>query len=407
MPSGRPDDVADLGGLKIAGILKNDNCRLKALLGEAYVEIPWRKLTRTKPLPLPDDASWVFFGKDLGPSVRGDWSVYHVEPEYLTCEQRLNRALGVYDWVMEAKPDAVVVWTDAYPELRAACLAATALKHPSFEIRHGGFATYTHGHWEARGFASHRLGSWEYRAWHKFYDVDGEAVATGNPTLDVWSKADTSALRETARRELRIPTAATVVTYLGDTPFERTAWQDRGLADGTLAQFLSAWITARRIVSDAHLIFKRHPYDVRNSLDNYRALIEKGAKLTTDYTLIDDNLVLALAPSDLCVGPRSTAMISALMLGIPSLIIDYTPFFEEHMYAGRGFEVARTPIDILSKLVYILTDSRRMGALIDETPGGVVWFSGAQDCMASVRATRVIAKVTRGEALSESDLCPL
>ena len=405
-PSGRSALLArSPSSTRVATILKGDNWLLKRELDAVcdHVEIPWQEVRRTE-IELPEGARWDFFGKDLTETIRTRWSQWEMGEEGLTSKARMSRSLGVYDWVMQEKPQAVVVWTDAYPELRAACMAAKALGIPSFEVVHGGFHVYVHGHWELKSFVDWHLGSWEYRAWKQFFEVGGECVATGLPNMDVWARQDVASLRIKARHELQIPDIATVVVYLGDTPFERTAWQDRGLAEGAFLQFLKDWRTARKIIPNPHLLFKQHPYDRAHTLAWYEGLVKDVAKIEDNYTLIDDNLVLALMAGDLLVGPRSTAMISGLLLWIPSLIVDYTPFFEEHLYRGMGFEVARRPEEVLSKLVGICTDSQRMLELIGETAKGEKWFAGAPG--ASQRAVSVIVKIAEGKEIGEEDWCP-
>jgi len=404
---GRPHDVAHRKGLQIASILKGDNHFLKIELDSRLLElggkrvvVPWNVVKRGREWPLPRDAQFEFFGKEISEPILAQWSKIPWGDEKLTLEQRFDRALGTYDWIIQTKPDALVTWTDSYPEMRAACMAMKAIGRPVIEVAHGAFHVYTHGHFEAKAFCDWRLGSWEYRQWHNFYKIKADCLASGLTNMDVWAKQDLELLRATARHELEIPKVATVVCYLGDTAFERNAWMDPKLADMGLVHFLRDWMVARKLIPNAHLIFKKHPYDRGKTLEQYKELIE-GIGILDNYTLVDDNLVVAIAPSDLLVGPRSSAMISGLMLGIPSLIVDFTPFFDEHNYRGMGFEVAREEPEVLSKLVELTTDSSRMISLIDQTQKGSAWFSGAQDKQASDRASEAILRIAMGENPSE------
>ena len=119
--SGRPVDLDGGESLKIASILKNDNWRLKRELDSRCqrIIVPWNVAKRGKTWPLPADADFTFFGKNIGPRIRETWAGMPWGEEKLSCEERLDRALGTYDWVLKTKPDALVVWTDAYPEARA------------------------------------------------------------------------------------------------------------------------------------------------------------------------------------------------------------------------------------------------------------------------------------------------
>lgn len=405
-PLGRPADLA--GERPVALLLKGDNWRFREELKQRLpiAVVPWNIRVRQGRYDLPE-MSAKFFGKELGPELRKAWVNGALGEEALTCEQRMARALGVYDWTIETKPAAVVTWTDAYPECRAALMAARDLNIPAIELVHGGFHQYTHGHWDTKAFSTHKLGSWEYREWHRFYGLSGEVIPTGLTNMDIWARADVRVLRASARHELRIPEQARVVCYLGDCVYERTPWQDEAMGWANLLQFCRSYRLAMEMVPDLHIIFKKHPYEIDKTAQFYHELFAEKMKIKENYTIIDDNLPLALAASDLTAGARSSAMVSGLMLGIPALIIDFLPFFEEWAYKGRGFTWARRPEEILSQLVHVFTDQNRMDSLIDETEAGARWFSGAQDGWACERAASAIEKLVAGGEVGEECYCQL
>ena len=396
--SGRSSWLDD--NCRIAGVLKqSNNYLLVDELGSNFIPIPFKELSREGTFSLPTSSSFNFLGKDLTTKIKSNWNRRPMADENLSIERRMARALGVYDWVLKEKPDAIVVWTDVYPEMRAAVMAGNDLNIPTFEIVHGGFHPLMHGHFETKRYAKYSLGSWEFRRWHQFYGCGSEVVPTGSTQMDVWARANLDVLRAKARHAMEIPPFGVVVCYLEDAAFERNPLSDQGVVDNQLLEFLNTFKLLETLVADPYLVLKMHPYDKQNTPHSRKdQLKEMGIK---NYTIIDDNLPMALAASDITVGNRSTAMVEGFMLGIPAVITASEPYFEAEWYEGMGFEIVRSNDNLLSKLVGVLADSEKMIDLINATDRGARYFGS--DGLASLRAIRVIDKVLKGESVGEAD----
>lgn len=340
--------------------------------------------------PFPTDVRFDFLGKDITDRVRRG------EKGFVA---KMQDGVKAYEAVLVAKPDAVVVWTDEYPEGRGMCMAAKELGIPSIEVRHGATHPYRHGHWAAVKYADWTLGSWDYRDWHLFYELPGDVVATGAVTQDPYAKVKVGDLQLTARHELQIPLEVPVICFLTDAVFGRNAWSDVGLAYGQAITFFKAFRQLQEIVPGVQLVVKKHPYDKGMGAKDFEKALN-GVGIVKDYAVVEEPLVLALGASDLVCGNQSTAMTSALLMGIPCMVLGYEPFFPSHVFEGRGFAVVRNPKDVLGVLVDLLVGAdRKMERLLEGTQKGGLYFGSDGD--AWWRVARTIERLAGGKEVDE------
>lgn len=382
----------------IAGILKGDNQRLLDRLDTRYRAIPWEGCAREGEFLWPDDAKVEFLGKDLTKRLRQRWSNFRMGEEGLTPRDRFRRSLGVYDWVAGTKPKMVLVWTDEYPELRAAVMAGNDLNIPTVEVVHGGFRTYQHGDPHASGWARWKLGSWQYREWHRANGLPGEVIATGITHMDPWQRTNMSLAREVARHGLRIPAGAPCVLFLEDAPFERTPWGMRVFAEEIRDSVLWAYKQAEALVENLHLIVNLHPYDKDTTPQGYQEVLTKFG-ITTNYTIVDENLPMCVAAADMSVGAKASSIIEGLHVGLPGLVVEPRPFFEKHLWGGRGMEFADSANEVLHKMALMLTNSMKMDQMIRETEKGARYFG--TDGLATDRVARAIDLILDGKPPDE------
>lgn len=353
---------------------------------ERWVDIPGGRLAYEGQI----EGKFRVFERDHGQAVRG-------RDEFLRRE--FEKGLWGYEWVRRHKPASVVVWNDAYPLGRGACLAARDLEIPSVEIIHGLSHTYRIGHWETKAFADWKLGTQEYKMWAEFYGVGAKIVVTGSPLGYPYAGADLPLLRDTAKGELQIPSEAPTVCFLTDAAFGRSSWGDQGYSIGAFVEFAKAWAMIQRIIPEAHLVVKLHPQEYSRKDDprgpeKYEAALREVG-VVENYAIVDDNLPLALGASDLTVGLQSTAMSLGLMLGLPAVIMGYEPFFPRWLYEGRGFKVVGEPRELIRLLTELLL-GRGMEELIEETKEGARFFVGNEDGQAGARCARAIERITDG-----------
>ena len=373
---------------------------LKHALLDVWEDIPKLRGQPERWMEFPD-AHFDFLGKNLTPWVKNAWpQVKHA----------LSDGIATYDWVMKNKPDAVVVWLDEYPRWRGAAMAARDLKIPAIEIVHGNTHIIQLDHWSTKKYVTHALGSWEAHDWYAWYNLPVQFVATGSIQQDIYVGKDPKQLRDTSRFELNIPAHAQVVTVLTDAVFARSPWQDPGFYYGAFVEFVKAWKMARAIIPGLQLVVKTHPYEKipetggKVTTEDYAHLLKRWG-IEEDITIVDDPLILALAPADVVVSRPSSALATALHLGIPCLVYSEQPFFDRAKYPGRGFMVATEPPEILSHLTAMLYDDDLIKLLVKGTVAGARYFSGAGG--ATHRVAQAIRQIARGEEPHESCWGPL
>lgn len=373
----------------LAGIVKGNDQRVLDALGELYEPIPWEGLKATGEFLWPDDLQVKFLGKDLTPKLSKRWAAMRMGEEGLPIRERLQRAVGVYDWVLKRSPEAVLVWNDEYPETRAAVMAGNDLGIPTIELVHGGFRSHQHGDPHASGWAKWKLGSWQYRDWHIANHLPGRVIVTGISHMDPWSRTNLSLARQVARKSLRIPESAPVVLFLEDAPFERTPWGMVDFGKQIQHEVLRAYKTAEGILEGLQLIVNLHPADKESTPAAYQELLKKYG-ITTNFSILDENLPLCIAAADVAIGARASSIIEGLHVGLPAVVCEFRPFFDPAPWQSRGMVVVQDPREVASKLVHTLTDSSLMGKLIRETGKGARYFGtdglGAQRAEMAIRA---------------------
>lgn len=333
-------------------------------------------------LEKPDGAVFDFYGRDATPHLWGGI---------------LNdMAVGerAYEIVREMKPDMVLVWTDEYAWHRGMVMAGNELGVPTVELCHGSFYAPRIGHHAAKKFAGWQLGTANYRDFHTVMECKGKVVETGSVEQDPYFGLDVMELRQTAREEYRIPQEAPVVTFLTDASFARGAWMDVGVAYRSFGEFMKAWKGFKGILNTAQLVVKVHPYEGTRA-SKYREFIEDDFGVHYDYTVVQEPLISTLGAADVVVGRPSSAMASALAMGIPCVVLAWEPWMPDSIWEGRGCMVAREPAQVISYLVRFFLKAGEAEKWLTETPVGAAYFGG--DGNAARRAAAAIVKIGKGE----------
>jgi len=284
----------------------------------------------------------------------------------------LEEAVACYDWTIEQKPELVVTWNDSLPPQRAMVMAGKDLGVPTVEIEHGQMHQYLHHHFETKRFADWIFATYEYRAFHEFYKMQGTVVPTGSPKFDMIAEIDGELLRQEARKELRFKDHHYVVTYLGNWMTRRSAWHDNGLAVNAFLEFAHAYQQIKAMVPELQLVFKKHPSDLYR-IEEWRADL-KDMGIFKDLTLVDEELEIALGAADLVVGPRSSAMVEAMILGIPCLAFEYLPMVDEWQFENRGIKMLRDPAKIMHAMFDLLMDEDKRIEVLQGIPEGLRYF---------------------------------
>lgn len=361
---GRSDALAD--STRIAFIGHDTYCAgVARALAPWWISIDKKSNPRQAPPVWPSSLKLDFLGKDITARVAKNW-----EP----IAKQIQLGVEAHEFIQRFKPDALVVWVDEYPVYRGAVIAANELGIPTIEICHGAFYLPKHGHWAAKKYTKWQLGSRNYCDWHQMMGCSGQAIEVGSVEADPYVTTDGLALKTAARTELRLPSAAPVVTFLTDATFERTAWQDKGTAYWTADYFFRAFVALRATLA-AQLVVKVHPYE-RVSVREYEKILREDYGLTEDYAVLDAPLVTAIGAADLVVGRPSSAMAAALSLGIPCLVLATEPFIPQHMIEGKGLMLASTPSEIVEKLYMFFLDYGLARRLIAETEAGRAYYAG-------------------------------
>lgn len=313
----------------------------------------------------------------------------------------MRGAEHAYEWVLKNKPDALVLWTDTYPEHRGAIIAARELGIPSIEVIHGHTHPIRPGAIERKDWASHKLVTEGYQRWHEFYGKGpATLVRTGSPSHDIFAGADLPSLRLIARHELELPEHAAVVTWLCDVPFSRSAWSEHSRTSWAFGEFLKSWAILRDIVPNLFLIVKLHPRETVTVQRYQHVLAKFGIK--DNFIVMTDPLITAIAASDLMIGPRTSAFADALMLEVPCVCLAYEPFFEVPLLQEKGVMFLRSPEEVLGRLTEVLLGTEGMKALLERTTDGAWYFAGAVDGGATRRAIMAIDSIARGRNVPES-----
>lgn len=328
-----------------------------------------------------------FLGKNL--RMEGKWNN--------EIERDMAEGEGAYHWVKRERPDAVVVWNDEYARWRGAVIGANELGIPTIEICHGSMYLPQHGDWRSAKRSRWQFGTLNYRDWSVAMRAQGRSIITGSVEQDPYVDANVPALRATARGELNIPDGAPAVCLLTDAPFERSAWQDAGLTYHATVEMLRAAHVAQGILGGLQVVVKIHPYEKdeygnRITPEQYEVVLGKLG-FREDYVIVDDPLILALAGVDLVVGRPSSAMATALSLGIPCLVLPHAPFFPRAWFEGRGFVVGEEKNLVEDMVTVLVPGGTRMEKLIGETHAGSIYFGGRGD--AATRSARAITQILR------------
>jgi hypothetical protein len=162
---------------------------------------------------------------------------------------------------------------------------------------------------------------------------------------------------------------------------------------------LWAYKQAEGIVENLHLIVNLHPYDQDTTPQNYQETLKRFG-ITTNYTIVDENLPMCVAAADMSIGAKASSIIEGLHVGLPGLVVETRPFFEKHLWAPKkGMELANSANEVLSKMVLMLTNPMKMGEMIRETSKGARYFG--TDGLATDRAVRVIDAILDGRTPDE------
>ncbi len=383
--------------MKIAHMIHNVyGAGIIAGLGDDGLEMPRDASVLQDWMAFPQEGKFFFLGQDLAKRMKMQWGRIMID---------LQKAKFSYDWVHEHKPDAILFWTDEYPNARGAITAARESNIPTVEVVHGSIHTEKLGHWAGKKHADWIIGaSWEFRDCYKAANPElvDNIIVTGNVTQDPYATANHE-VRAAARQELQLGSCPTV-TFLTDAVFKRGAWQDPALRYQAALDFFHAFKMLRYVIPDLQLIVKVHPYEKMNkkqvTTEDYAKLI-KAAGISKNFTIMDEPLVVAIAAADLIVGNASSAMATGYHFGVPALVLGYEPWHDHQKYADRGALCARNERDILPMMSSILLNEHSMFNMVRATERGVEYFSGTKDGKAAWRCVQAAKAIAQGQRPGE------
>jgi hypothetical protein len=204
--------------------------------------------------------------------------------------------------------------------------------------------------------------------------ADGEVVVTGNPRLDALAAAAAAfdgARRDAMRRSVRAPAGAAIVMVVAKYTQIRHVLRQVAEAAGAVAPAV-------------HLVVKCHPAET--PAPYVRALDGFG-----HVSVVPASADLAgwLAVARGLVTVNSTAAIDALVLGVPSLVVDLpnnlSPFVEAGIMLGAG-----TPEAIRTGLSDLVAEGSRRSALLADGLAFLSRYGIRADGRAAERAADAI-----------------
>jgi hypothetical protein len=246
-------------------------------------------------------------------------------------------ALDGLEYIDDDDLAGCLVWNSVQPTSRSLCLAMQTRGKPAFEIDHGCFATYLHGHFESDPAANHIFCSEEMAAFLLSY---------GYPLV----------LRTTTWTH------------------SMSRWSDQELVVRKAEEaFLHAFMQLQNVlpVSLAYSIrpnLGMDPEQVSRDMKNIG--IEDG------FVTKDANLKDLIQAADVVVSPKSSAAVEAVLLDRPAIVVDFRPQLDVWAWENRGILPCRTSAELPHLILKCLADEETQDKLAKERPEAKLWFNG-------------------------------
>ena len=329
----------------------------------------------------------------------GEWGEFDsdIEKRWGDIERGLQEAEHASRWISKTLPDVLVVWEDFQPHGVGLVEAANDLSIPTVMVAHGAVYGSKPGNFGNRTCAKYLCGTWAIKQMYKDFDQEIEVIPTGLPDGDVFVKMDSARARVANRKDLGWDENSPVITYVGTWSGNRTHWQpDEQLYFGA---FLQAFKVLRELQPTVQLNVCPHP----NSpipLEWYKKVLE-GNGIDKNYRVLPEGTDLWILGSDLLVGVQSSVMVTGLMAGIPSVIMQFWPWHERAWFQGKGFEIVESVRELTERLAMLFSGTSRYVTRKLETKKGAEWFASNPDGKASKRVARVISRLAKGDKPDE------
>lgn len=309
-----------------------------------------------------------------------------------------NAAPQVIDAITAAKPDAVVVWTDAPPLPRLVCIAARARGIPTFEITHGSFNTYRQGHFEVDSFADYTLAPGQEEAdFRAFYKSDANVVVTGKPTLDWTATIDKSEARRQLVEASGISPKRPIILYGMTWRHQFSTWErDKDLGESEVFNAHKMLLNVCR----PYLIIKPHPVMSQAWVaERIKAQCDEAGM--TDYAITTMPVSSILPACDLLVSHNSSLLVEGILCDIPSICFSFREWNDHKFHAGRGVECIERRDDLLGCMARCILDHATKLRLADERAAAKHYYNGPNDGQATQRVADTIEKL----AASRMEVC--
>ncbi len=264
-----------------------------------------------------------------------------------------------------------VVWNSIQPTTRALCLAVQKRGLPAFEIDHGAFSTYLHGHFECDPAADHIFCSPEHNEFLYNYGYTGTTYLTGRPAYDHWKPLD----RIETRKRLKLPPFQPMVLRTTTWTHPMSRWSDAQMVTtGPEEAFLRSYLAVQNVFPMT-LVYSVRPNLPLNpqeiSLDMERIGIETGFVTKEDPPLYD-----LLQAADVVVSPKGSAAVEAVLLDKPAIVVDPRPQLDSWAWEERGILACRDMDELPHMILRCLSDEATQDKLAKERPAAKDWFNG-------------------------------
>jgi len=283
---------------------------------------------------------------------------------------------GFVDAVLDC-PDlaGVLVWNSMQRPYRAMCLAARKRGLPAFEVDHGCFATYLHGHFEVDPAATHIFASPEHASFLRANGCKSKIYETGRPQYDTW-RTDLSTVEARARANLPAVDGPLV---LATTTWHHnlSAWSDPAMQARAEGALIAAMKIVQEVMPCAFCMTLRSTdqgdADLRGELMEQAGLKDFFIVLANEAPL--SNL---LSAADVVVSPKGSAAAEAVIADKPAIILDFHPQLDAWAWEQRGIIAQRSddPKLIAESILRCLVDEELREDLAVQRKAGRLWFNG-------------------------------
>lgn len=230
-------------------------------------------------------------------------------------EEMLSYALWLADWVVQAKPDLVLMHADNHPPYSLFCELAHLAQVPVVVMQHGlDCEPVILDHLYAdHVFVWGRVRADRYR---KFKDnAEGNIYITGSPQYDSLETKSKKPLNKEKWLLLTRP-------HTPDKCYFSTRWPDEGIF------ILHSVLDELEKHPEAELVIKPHPNDYA---DLYNRIIE-NREMAGRVTVTNKKVFDLFEECGLVISEDSTAFAESLAVGIQTILIHFseTPFLRNH-----------------------------------------------------------------------------